>query len=658
MTTLSSPKKETISVLLLEDDAGDALMLSEDLYDDARTQYSITHETTLAGALEALKQNAFDIILSDLGLPDSHGPQTFYTLLENTDTPIIVLTGDDNERVSWKALEEGVQDYIIKNELGRYDVSSAIKYAMQRNKVNQAINQSNQLKSEFLANMSHEIRTPLNGIIGAADLLRRTPLTPDQEKYIRIITSSGDTLLALINDILDISKIESGELEINPEPVEIRSFMHEVIQAIAPRAYDKNIELAIDYIGDVPVSIMADTVRLSQIMTNLLGNAVKFVEKGHIIVRVEEKDTIDNVVTLRVIVEDTGIGIPAKKTHDIFDKFAQADASTTKKYGGTGLGLAITHKLVEMMQGHIDVSSEIGVGTKFFFEVPFEIVEKNDHEALQSRTNAMRNLRVLIVDDSKINAGHMSRWFEQAGISYELVDNAQDALELLKTNAMNKTKFDAVIIDQDIKSGGSLQCIQTLKADKALQEIKVILTSAVSSMEAMGSGEDVCDGYLIKPTNDEAVLQKLYDIKLQSPAHKPDSVKQTQAYALGTLDAKVLLVENEMVNQMVATDMLEGLGCSVDLASNGKEAIDMLANNDNDYDIILMDCMMPVMDGFEATIEIRKREISSGSRHVIIAMTANAMAGERDKCLEVGMDDYLAKPVRQEVLYAKLQQYL
>lgn len=382
---------------------------------------------------------------------------------------------------------------------------------------------ANMMKSEFLANMSHEIRTPLNGVIGAADLLRKTDVSDNQQRYVDVIVRSGDTLLALINDILDLSKIEAGELMIHPEPLVLKVLIDNVMQSISPKVQDKDVALIINYTNDVPYSVMADPVRLGQILVNLLGNAAKFVEQGHISVSVNGAFVKKNQAKLTFSVEDTGIGIPADKLDVIFDKFSQADASTTKRYGGTGLGLAITHKLVGLMGGDIRVESQLGEGTTFTFEITVPIVEKES-------------------DDD---------------VAYEHVASSSD-------------------IDSNVLSA-----------------------------------------------------------------------------------ARVLLVENEMVNQMVATEMLEDMGCKVDLAENGQEALDMIVNHEDVYSIVLMDCMMPVMDGFEATKAIRQHEKNTGCKaQIIVAMTANAMAGEKDKCIEVGMDDYLSKPVKEEDLFKKLCEYI
>lgn len=655
-------KKETISVLLLEDDAGDALLLTEELEDDRRDIFKITHTTSLSETIAALDENNYDIILSDLSVPDSHGTETFETLLKEAELPVIVLTGDENDKVSEKAMELGVQDFIVKNKLERYDVPSAIKYAIQRHKINQSINQSNKLKSEFLANMSHEIRTPLNGIIGAADLLQRTDLSDDQKKYLRVITQSGDTLLALINDILDISKIEANELELYSETLNIRDFVYDVVQSIVARANEKNIELVVNYEGDVPISISSDQVRLNQIMVNLLGNAIKFVDEGYIAVHVKEIETSGSDVRLSFTVEDSGIGIPEEKLDAIFDKFAQADASTTKKYGGTGLGLAITQKLVTLMGGEIHVESTVGVGTRFMFEIPCKIVEQADREEAQKTIREIEELKVLLVDDSEVILQFMSTSLTQMGIYHLATTNSNEALKLARQAADSGSAFDVIISDYEMPGLNGIDLAKAIRSTEKTKDTKFIL---ISTMGRLHTGEEDfgktgADAFLLKPINAHDLRHKLYEVSITKTPLEED---KNRAYAAGkdkNLNAKILLVENEMVNQMVATDMLEGLGCTVDIAENGQEALDMISFSSAKYDVILMDCMMPVMDGFEATKKIREIEAEGDNSitQTIIAMTANAMAGEKEKCLEIGMDDYLSKPVKEEDLFNKLCQYI
>ena len=525
---------------------------------------------------------------------------------------------------------------------------------------------ANVMKSEFLANMSHEIRTPLNGIIGAADLMGKTKIEPIQAKYLEIITGSGDTLLALINDILDLSKIEAGELDIHPEPVVIRKLMREALQSIAAKAGAKNIELVVDYEGHVPISVMADSVRLTQIMINLLGNAVKFVESGYVALYVQELETNGEDVSLRIRVKDTGIGIPKEKLETIFDKFSQADATTTKKYGGTGLGLAITKKLVEIMGGQMGVDSEVGVGTTFWFDLTLPIVERSNRKKSEKIVKEMKDLRVILIDDAPISLEFTGRFLDAMNIDYMTASDGKEALKILKKESKNGRPFDAAIMDYEMPKMNGVALGHTIRNDKAIQDTKLILTASLDKLELakeeenkLYEGAALFDARLLKPTNSHDIRQILYETCIAPKHHQNARTKTAAEEASLALNAHILLVENEMVNQMVATDMLEGMGCTVDLAENGQEALDMLADNCNTYDAVLMDCMMPVMDGFEATEEIRKRESADNlTPQIIIAMTANAMAEEKDKCLAVGMNDYLAKPVKEENLYKKLADYI
>lgn len=524
---------------------------------------------------------------------------------------------------------------------------------------------ANVMKSEFLANMSHEIRTPLNGMIGAAQLLRKTHITEEQGKYLNMVYTAGDTLLELISDILDLSKIEAGELNIISETVEIRKIVHEAVLSIAPRAGEKDIDLVIKYSGDVPYKISGDEGRLKQVMINLLGNAVKFVEEGYIEVLVNGNGIDNDRAKICISVKDSGIGIPEDKLKTIFEKFAQADATTTKKYGGTGLGLAITQRLVELMGGELGVDSELGVGSEFRFEIEYPVEQLENEEAFHIEASLVEDLRVLVIDDSEVSIDLMSSLLDELDISYESCMTPEKSVDILLDAKAKDDPFGMIIVDYNMPEVNGLELAEKIKDHPDLEGVKVILTTLYTKLDIENMEDetiinnDCCDTYLLKPIDIETLQKAFFDTLSNEKAKSSSEVEIDHGISEEFTNKFILLVENELVNQMVATDMLEAMGCQVDLAENGQEAIDKLESNKGKYDVVLMDCMMPVMDGYEATLEIRKREEERGNEHqIIVAMTANAMAGEKDKCFEVGMDDYLSKPVKEEDLYVKLKEFM
>lgn len=504
------------------------------------------------------------------------------------------------------------------------------------------------------ASHEREIFYKPNGIVGATDLLKKTEISKSQRKYLQVITGSGETLLTLINDILDLSKIEAGELELNNEPVVIQDIIHTSIQSIAPRANEKDIDIKTNFPDNLPRCVMLDPIRIHQIILNLLGNAVKFVEKGYISTSVENIDEKEGLVTLRVTIEDTGIGIPEDKLESIFNKFEQADATTTKKYGGTGLGLAITKRLVDLMEGEIKVESKVGVGTKFWFDITCPVFENCSDECETKNNEKNHHLKVLVVDDSDVHRTFIERCLEQIGLEYDTALTEKQVPNLLTETSQSKEKmFDVLIFDSGRLNKGLLNVAQEIKENNSTKDIKIILKISDFEYKALQTDTLPFDSYLVKPINAYELRQAIF--KVVETTHEKNEGEEERPL----LNASILLVENEMVNQMVATEMLESMGCRVDLAENGQEACDMLADNNNKYNIVLMDCMMPIMDGFEATKAIRDSEKKTKKDHqIIIAMTANAMAGEKEKCLSVGMDDYLAKPVKEQDLYNKIKKYL
>ena len=520
--------------------------------------------------------------------------------------------------------------------------------------------EANLAKSQFLANMSHEIRTPMNAISGMVDFLSQTDLAPRQRHFATVIKQSAAALLKTINDVLDFSKIESGHMGLNMGNIDLRVCTHEVEELLAEGARKKGIELSCTVSSDVPRIVQGDGVRLRQVLINLTGNAIKFTDRGVVAIHVVALDRSDAQARIRIEVRDTGIGIPKDALASIFDPFRQVDGTTNRRVEGTGLGLAIVRQLVEIMGGRIEVDSEVGRGSVFRVEIPCPVVEADAAPTL--RTVAFPGKRALVLDDSLEVQEVIERQLWDLGIISTSLETVEAALTELVLADRSGHPYDLALIDDAAQRAGGIDLVKRIREDAVMANLPVIVLAPLgqdASAITTGWGSDVVS--LVKPFQEADLRERVCDA-LSSHSdgaandQRPAAQVEIDADAVmqrPELDIRVLVAEDHLVNQEIIREHLLSFGCRVDIVGNGREAV--TAFNEHIYDLIVMDCQMPEVDGFEATRSIRKREamnMDSYSRPVpIIALTAHALAGDRDRCINAGMDDYLSKPFEPDDLY-------
>jgi signal transduction histidine kinase/CheY-like chemotaxis protein len=537
-------------------------------------------------------------------------------------------------------------------------------------------------KSEFLANMSHEIRTPMNGVLGMAELLARTDMTPRQKTFTDVIVKSGNALLTIINDILDFSKINAGQMALDPAPFRLAEAVEDVATLVSARVAEKNLELIVRVDPRLPAYVVGDAGRFRQIVTNLVGNAIKFTEKGHVLIDVGG-ETVGNVLQLKLRVEDTGIGIPAEKLQNVFEKFAQVDGSSTRRHEGTGLGLAIAARLVDLMAGKIGVESEIGRGSVFWVAVPLPVHRAEAHDAIVPVD--VTGARVLVIDDNPVNREILLEQLKSWSFDCAAAESGAVGLAFLDHAHQLGAKVDCIILDYQMPGMNGADVARAIAADSRLASVPLVLLTSVDQVDF---GKMVFEfgisAHLTKPARSAVLLGTVISViqkaRSQSakahparehapiPAHTaipaftvirgpalpvpalPDQVSRLNS------PIDILIAEDNDVNQLVFGQILNGLGLSYRIAGNGRTAVEMYRALRPK--LVLMDVSMPEMNGYEATRAIRSMEAEAGTRVPIIGVTAHALKGDRDKCIEAGMDDYLPKPVSPDRLGAKIGTWL
>jgi signal transduction histidine kinase len=621
------------------------------------------------------------VILQDLVMPSIDGldlVQLFRANPATADTPIIVLSSEEDSEIKSRAFAVGANDYLVKlpdkneliariryhskaclNQLQRDDAFRALRESQQQLLItntklislNQSLEEATRVKAEFIANTSHEIRTPMNGITGMTALLRETELTGEQRDFVESIHSCGESLLTIIDDVLDFSKIESGRLDIEEHPFNVRTCMEESVELLAAKAAEKHLDLIYELEESVPATVSGDVTRLRQILVNLVGNAVKFTAVGEVLLKGGWAAPGTASGMLHFSVKDTGIGIPADKLDRLFKSFSQVDSSTTRHFGGTGLGLVISKRLAEAMGGTMWVETEAGCGSTFHFTIQIERVAATSVESWEEKRPRLAGRRLLIIEDNETNRRILKYWLERFGMRCVAVATGLEAMEQLQPG----NSFDAAIVDFELPDTDPLSLAEAIRRLPGGQALHLLL---LTSVRLRAGDPRVFQTRISASIHKPIRPRQLFEALSQTFDRRPASLRTAPAVmafdpSFATrLPLRILMADDNRINQKVGRGFLEKLGYKADVVGNGLEVIEALQRQA--YDIIFLDIQMPEMDGYETARQIQLRWTD---RPRIIAMTGNAMQGDREKCLAAGMDDYVVKPVRIDDVRTTLERW-
>jgi two-component system, sensor histidine kinase and response regulator len=666
---MSASRLEEVRVLLVEDDDLDFELTLELWRASGRDREGLDRAATAEAARVALREGRHAVVLLDYRLPDACGR----TLLrearaEGSSARFIFITGGAEDLDDAELIREGADDYLVKGQTTARQLDRALRYALGRydrelerhayeRQLIEARDQAMEtarLKSHFLANMSHEIRTPMNGIIGMASLLSETALSVEQRELVRVVQQSADNLLSVINDILNYSLLETGGVSLEATDVDLRDLVEETLGLLCELAFDKGLELLHEFAPEVPALVRGDAGRLRQILMNLVGNAIKFTERGEVVVQLRVVGQTSEVICLRTEVVDTGIGIEAGEIDRLFRPFVQLDGSSTRRHGGTGLGLAMSRHLVELMGGTMGVESEQGQGSRFWFECT---LPKVPAVPPAEEVPLPAGGTILVVDDHAGSRRLLAKELAPLGIEVLLAAEGEEAMDTLRARARTGRPVSLVLVDRYLPDTDGVALVRQVRAEEPLAATRITLMTPAHRLGELAERRDLqLYGLLAKPCR-RVALRHHVTRALRNGTPQSRTGSGSTRPAISGWAGRLLVVEDNRINQKVAVRHLERMGFDCDVAENGRHALEMLALQR--YDLLIMDCQMPEMDGYETTRRIRAGLVPGSDPQVpIIALTAYALEHDRAKCLAVGMSDFLVKPLQVDQLRARLDRWL